>query len=89
MILVRPPGGTARSRQLSDRALEAAGTDRDRDRYRDEGRAGSQRQAPVVLGIGGPEQGQVRAAGGLPDLPVPPAIVLDLPRPRPAVATVN
>ena len=100
VVCVGPPDGSAVFGEPSHRALEAVGTERDGDRDRLEGFSGFKREPPMVLGVCRTEQGEVGARAAamvrrngvatpvLADLPVPGAIVLDLPRPgvsRPAI----
>ena len=87
VVLVGPPERPSVSRQAADGALEpsAAYGKRNGDRFK--GFSRIDLEPPMVLGVRGSQESQVRRPGRahsrvLAELPVPPAAVLDLPEHR-------
>ena len=93
MVLVGPPDRPAVAREAGDSALETLVAEGERDRDGLERLAGLESEPPVVLGVSWAEKGQVgRPRAGprvLANLPVPAAVVLDLPQQGMAALAVD
>ncbi len=94
MVVVGTPDGAAVVGEAPHGPLPAVGANRHRHRHRHERLAGPEREPPLVFGVGGAQKRQIGArwtgpvvlgrgvtAAVFSHLPMPPAIVLDLPHP--------